>query len=83
MLVYRIEDTFGGGMYRPDRLSSYTCPFEDLVNLFGGKMQEKTLSASDMQQLLQFNNKYNQIKKYVMLLTPNGPMYFHLRWYGQ
>ncbi len=46
-------------------------------------MQEKTMSASDLQQLLHFNNKYNRIKKYVVLLTPNGPMYFPLRWHGQ
>lgn len=46
-------------------------------------MQEKNFYVSDLQQLLHFNNKYNQIKKYVMLLTPNGPMYFHQRWYGQ
>lgn len=46
-------------------------------------MQEKTLYVSDLQQLLHFNNKYNQIKKYVMLLTPNGPMYFTQRWHGQ
>lgn len=46
-------------------------------------MQEKKFHVSDVQQLLHFNNKYNQIRKYVMLLTPNGPMYFQQRWYGQ
>ena len=46
-------------------------------------MQEKKFYVSDLQQLLHFNNKYNRIKKYVMLLTPNDPMYFPLRWYGQ
>lgn len=45
MLVYRIEDAFGGGMYRPSELSSYDCPFEEIVNAFPDKDRcSRTLS---------------------------------------
>lgn len=45
MLVYRIEDAYGGGMYRPDGFSSYTCPLGEIMAEFPDPhMYEEALS---------------------------------------
>lgn len=45
MLVYRIENASGGGMYRPDGLSSCECPFGEIVYEFPDQdLYSRTLS---------------------------------------
>lgn len=47
MLVYRIENASGGGMYRPDEHSSYDCPMEEIMGaLPDPHMREHALSDS-------------------------------------
>lgn len=45
MLVYRIENASGGGMYRPDGPSSSTCPLVEIMDDFPDPhMREESLS---------------------------------------
>lgn len=50
MLVYRIEDALGGGMYRPSELYSFDCPFEEIVDEFPDQDRCSTISFHDSER---------------------------------